>query len=289
MIIFSGYGLHAYYIFNQPIKITDDNREKLKRRNNLLLDIIRQRANGKKIDGVGDLPRVLRTPSTFNCKLGVENAPMCHIVEDSGLRFSPTELDKKLNCNLRTATKLQPSTTTATQRRTATATENCNFNEDRDFNIFRARRMLDFINPSTLTYDEWLAVVMALKNIGIDYSDWENWSRSDDRFKDGECQYKWKGFDRDGYDIGTLYHFAAPNGYDAQDTFRQYYNLHPNFKTADKKRLMTNQILLLIRSKLNCARILKLLPTSIQKKKTLSINCAILRLSTATLFLLMNF
>ncbi len=97
LIIFSGYGLHAYYIFNQPIKITDDNREELKRRNNLLLDIIRQRANGKKIDGVGDLPRVLRTPCTFNYKLGADNAPMCHIVEDSGLRFTPNEIDEKLS------------------------------------------------------------------------------------------------------------------------------------------------------------------------------------------------
>ena len=40
IIINSGYGLHAYYIFDTPIKITDENREELKRRNNLLLDII---------------------------------------------------------------------------------------------------------------------------------------------------------------------------------------------------------------------------------------------------------
>ena len=97
LIIFSGFGLHAYYIFDSPIKITDQNREELKRRNNLLLDVVRLRANGKKIDGVGDLPRVLRTPSTFNYKLGANNAPMCHIVEDSGLRFTPNEIDEKLN------------------------------------------------------------------------------------------------------------------------------------------------------------------------------------------------
>ena len=94
LIIDSGYGLHAYYIFDSPIKITDDNREELKRRNNLLLDVIRQRANAKKIDGVGDLPRILRTPGTYNYKLGKDNAPLCHIVEDSGLRFSPTNLMK---------------------------------------------------------------------------------------------------------------------------------------------------------------------------------------------------
>ena len=232
LIIFSGYGLHAYYIFETPIKITDDNREDIKRRNNLLLDVIRQRANGKKIDGVGDLPRVLRTPCTFNFKLGTENAPLCHIVEDSGLRFSPNQIDEKLNSLIIVTQKLgeiQPNTNVKS--------ENYNFVDDKDFNIFRVRRMLDFINPSTLTYDEWLAVGMALKNIGMDCSVWENWSRNDERFKDGECQYKWNGFDRNGYDIGTLYHFAAPNGYDAQETFSQYYNLHPNFKTSDKKHI----------------------------------------------------
>lgn len=240
LIIFSGYGLHAYYIFNEPIKITDENREELKRRNNLMLDVIRARANGKKIDGVGDLPRVLRTPCTFNFKLGTENAPMCHIVEDSGLRFAPAQIDERLNgyqtAKINTANKQQMTSTNGELQKSEVQKENCKFADDRDFNIFRARRMLDFINPSTLTYDEWLAVGMALKNIGCDCSDWEQASRVDERFKDGECQYKWNGFDRDGYDIGTLYHFAAPNGYDAQETFREYYNLHPNFKLADKKK-----------------------------------------------------
>ena len=116
LIINSGYGLHAYYIFDTPIKITDQNREEIKRRNNLLLDVIRQRANGKKIDGVGDLPRILRTPGTFNYKLGKDNAPLCHIVEDCGLRFSPDELDKKLNA-LITVTPL-PTMQSNTARKT---------------------------------------------------------------------------------------------------------------------------------------------------------------------------
>ena len=232
----SGHGGQFYYIFDQPILITDENREELKRRNNLLLDVIRQRANGKDIDGVGDLPRILRTPSTFNCKLGVENAPMCHIVEDSGLRFTPAQIDERLNA-LIIPQETGKRETNSSLNSVIPKKSNETFVDDKDFNIFRARRMLDFINPSALTYDEWLAVGMALKNIGMDCSDWEQWSRSDDRFKDGECQYKWNGFYRDGYDIGTLYHFAAPNGYDAQDIFRQYYNLHPNFKTSDEKHI----------------------------------------------------
>ena len=231
LIINSGYGLHAYYIFDSPIKITDDNREELKRRNNLLLDVIRQRANGKKIDGVGDLPRILRTPGTYNYKLGKDNAPLCHIVEDSGLRFSPDQIDEKL----KVAIQVQVSKAQATS--TAPTKSKKDFADDSDFNSFRVRRMLDFISPSSLTYDDWLAVGMALKNIGMDYSDWENWSRTDERFKDGECQYKWNGFDRDGYDIGTLFHFAQLGGYDAQDTFREWYQLNTNHSSSNKKKI----------------------------------------------------
>ena len=95
--------------------------------------------------------------------------------------------------------------------------------------------MLDFINPSTLTYEEWLAVGMALKNIGCACSDWEQWSRSDDRFKDGECEHKWNGFNRDGYDIGTLFFFAQQGGYDAKDIYREWCELHPDFSKSDKK------------------------------------------------------
>ena len=228
LIIDSGHGLQAYYIFDQPILITDQNREEIKRRNNLLIEVIRQRAKCKDIDGVGDLPRILRTPGTFNYKLGSENAPLCHIVEDSGLRFSPTELDERLNA-LFQKQKTQPATIESTLK------FNDDFTDDRDFNLFRTRRMLDFINPSSLVYDDWLAVGMALKNIGCDYSDWEQWSRPDERFKDGECERKWQGFNRDGYDVGTLFHFAQLGGYDAKETYREWYDLNKNSRPSTKK------------------------------------------------------
>ena len=42
IIINSGFGLHAYYIWAEPLAITDQNREEIKRRNNLLIDIVRK-------------------------------------------------------------------------------------------------------------------------------------------------------------------------------------------------------------------------------------------------------
>ena len=236
LLIYSGYGLHAYYIFNMPITITDDNREEIKRRNNLLLDVVRARANGITIDGVGDLPRIMRTPGTFNYKLGTNNAPICHIVEDSGLLFSPNQIDEKLN-SYQIAKTTRAKELQMTFANGELQNENYNFVDDKDFNIFRIRRMLDFINPANLTYDEWLAVGMALKNIGMECSDWENWSRHDERFKDGECLYKWNGFNRDGYEVGTLFMLAQQGGYNARETFREWYELNKSSKLADKKKI----------------------------------------------------
>ena len=101
IIINSGYGLHAYYIWAEPLAITDQNRDEIKRRNNRLLDVVRQKANGKKIDGVGDLPRILRTPGTFNYKLGKENPPLCHIVEQNDLLFSPAQRHRLISIRCR--------------------------------------------------------------------------------------------------------------------------------------------------------------------------------------------
>ena len=233
ILIFSGYGLHAYYIFDEPLAITDLNRDEIKQRNGRLIELVRLRAGlfKKSIDSIGDLPRILRTPSTFNYKLGADNAPMCHIVENSGLLFSPAQIDEKLN----TLTAITPPS--ETQEKSA-GKNYIDFSDDNpDLKEFRIHRMLDFINPSTLTYDDWLAVGMALKNIGCDCSLWENWSCSDERFKDGECQYKWNGFNRDGYEVGTLFHFAQLGGYDTKEIYREWYELHSNFKSSDKKKL----------------------------------------------------
>lgn len=235
IIIDSGYGLHAYYILKEPIEITEENREEIKRRNELLLDVIRAKANGKTIDGVGDLPRILRTPGTFNRKLGNDNAPLCHIVEVNDVRFTPSEIDEKLKA---LPIPAQPSIPTKVATPARKSTNDFAALDSKDFDDYRVRRMLDIINPANLPYDDWLAVGMALYNAGFNCSDWEQWSRADDRFKDGECESKWSGFHNapNGYDIGTLYHFAEQGGYDAKEIFREYADLHPDFAKKNAGR-----------------------------------------------------
>ena len=219
IIINSGYGLHAYYIWKEPFAVTDANREEIKRRNNLLIDVVRQRANGKKIDGVGDLPRILRTPGTKNYKLGKENAPMCHIVEVSDVRFTPKQFDEKLSA-LYVEKTFEPK---------ATPRHDFNLDDDNpDLTQFRIERMLEHISVVDGEYEKWLSVGMALKNEGFDCNIWEQWSRTQPEYKEGECEFKWQGFNRSGYGIGTLYQYAVEGGYDETETRREFYQLYSN-------------------------------------------------------------
>ena len=226
IIINSGYGLHAYYIWSEPLAVTNANREEIKRRNNLLIEVIRQRASGKKIDGVGDLPRILRTPGTFNYKLGKENAPLCHIVDDSGLRFAPEPFDEKLNA-LFAKKKPEPK-----------SIHHLDFPDDNpDLKEFRIRRMLDHISVVDGEYEKWLDVGFALFNEGMELALWENWSRTQPKFKEGECESKWKGFHHDpnGISIASLYQWAVEGGYNESDTKREWFQLNPKPKLLEKK------------------------------------------------------
>lgn len=224
ILINSGYGLQAYYLFDTPIEITDDNREECERRNRSLLEVIRQRANGKKADGVADLARILRTPGTFNYKLGKDNAPLCRVVEVNDCRFTPADLDEKLNAMQNQPKKQSPTVNSSKPARQE------NLYEDDEYDRYRACRMLDRINVADLDYDEWLHIGMALKNNGNSCADWDNFSRPDERYTEGECQSKWSGFSGDGLTIATIHEIAKRYGYDEKETRREWLALHPEFK-----------------------------------------------------------
>ena len=63
--------------------------------------------------------------------------------------------------------------------------------------------LLDYIDPSVLSYQEWVNVGMALKYEGYTAMDWDNWSQSDTRYKSGECFSKWDGFGLNGLNLVT--------------------------------------------------------------------------------------
>lgn len=77
--------------------------------------------------------------------------------------------------------------------------------------------LLDYINPSELSYQEWTNVGMALKHEGYEASDWDSWSAQDsERYKRGECFTKWNSFNETAGDIvtgGTIFDYAKKGGF----------------------------------------------------------------------------
>lgn len=74
---------------------------------------------------------------------------------------------------------------------------------------------LDFLNPADLSYTEWCAVGMALKEEGFDVSVWDGWSRNDSRYHKGECGRKWNGFRGNSAPVtaGTIVQLAKERGW----------------------------------------------------------------------------
>ncbi len=75
--------------------------------------------------------------------------------------------------------------------------------------------LLSYIDPAALNYQEWVNVGMALKHEGYSVSVWDNWSKPDKRYHDGECNKKWETFNGSSAPVtgGTIYQMACDFGY----------------------------------------------------------------------------
>ena len=99
LVVNSGYGLHGYCLYSEPIDVADESRDACEKRNRNFIDAIRRRAGifSGAVDGIGDLSRVLRLPGTRNYKAGFsDDAPLCRLVEVNDIRFTPADLDARL-------------------------------------------------------------------------------------------------------------------------------------------------------------------------------------------------
>ena len=79
-------------------------------------------------------------------------------------------------------------------------------------NILSALNALDV---STMTYQEWISVGMALHAEGYDCSVWDTWSRNDSRYHAGECERKWLTFGNCSTPVtgGTIVQMAKDRGW----------------------------------------------------------------------------
>lgn len=74
------------------------------------------------------------------------------------------------------------------------------------------------IDPSKLSYTEWVQVGMVLKHEGYSAYDWDLWSSKDtERYKPGECYLKWETFNEQAGTVvtgGTIVQLAKEQGFE---------------------------------------------------------------------------
>lgn len=100
-----------------------------------------------------------------------------------------------------------------------------------DENKFDLIPLLDYIDPSILTYQEWVNVGMALKHEGYTAMDWDSWSQADSRYKKGECFKKWDTFKEEALSTvtgATITQMAKDNDWQSNTYNGESYELDWN-------------------------------------------------------------
>jgi hypothetical protein len=100
LVVTSGYGLHGYYLFNQPLLIEAGNRQQVKtvsaNFHNVAAAVARE--HGWKIDNVSDLARILRPAGSVNWK-DPQN-PKLVTYEHTDVRYDIAEIEEQVRPRL---------------------------------------------------------------------------------------------------------------------------------------------------------------------------------------------
>lgn len=142
------------------------------------------------------------------------------------------EADEIFQQLLNTITKNQPAQETEKKSASKSTTRH---EDTQEYDLFRARIMLNIINPSELGYSDWLAVISACKHVGIDYATVDTWNRRDsERYNERANKASWDGAKDPSFNIQTLHGYAQRFGYREADARRQWYDIHPEFKPSSR-------------------------------------------------------
>lgn len=247
ILISSGGGIHAYYKLDTPLIMSNaDEREKATNRGKCFLDVIRANAGAysKSVDGVQDLPRILRLPYSLNCK-NRDNRKMCYVLEESEQLFTTAQIDEIIASNAAPVKSDSAAGTTAEkdagqslQFNSADVTGiNCSSDDNPpEYEIARAIGMLNCINPADLQDNEWLAVNSACKNLGLAETFLDNWNKRDaERYNERENKTRYDSLNDPSFDMETLHGIAKKFGYVERDFKRQWYKDNPQFDNRLKR------------------------------------------------------
>lgn len=118
---------------------------------------------------------------------------------------------------------------------------------------FNLLPLLDYIDPSVLSYQDWVNVGMALKHEGYTAADWDSWSQADSRYKKFECFKKWDTFNEEAGSIvtgATIVQMAkgrgwtSPYAYDGENAHELDWNdtIDKDYRVIDKNWIEGKEI-----------------------------------------------
>jgi len=177
-VVCSGGGLHAYWVFSEPWCIEHDaDRQQASQWQRAWVELIGADRNA------ADLARVLRLPGTVNHKpaYGPQGAPVEFEVYEPERLYARATLEALIDPEL-LVPRSEPS-----RRQTRLATEE---------ELTQIEAALNDLSPERAnTYSTWVEIGMSLVELGdVGLDLWRKWSQRSDKYRQGECEYKWSTF-----------------------------------------------------------------------------------------------
>ncbi len=195
-LVDSGGGYHCYWILTDPVTVTDDNRDHIKRLQYAWADLICSDEDAK------DLARMLRVPGFKNMKPEyAPNNPVVAIVDFDPARLCPVAQIEELTADIRRQMEER-------HQRATPAPGSKTYTE----NLATAIDCLARIRPSRADdRDQWIDVGMMLSELGdTGLQLWDDWSKNSEKYKPNECARIWRGFEPGkGRGLGSLVLLAS--------------------------------------------------------------------------------
>lgn len=105
-----------------------------------------------------------------------------------------------------------------------------------DYDLFRARRMVEVIPVADLSGAEWLACISALKNLGFSYAEVDRLNQGGAHYNERINQQRWDSLNDTSFGIETLHGIAKRFNYSEKDSTLKWYQLHPELSTVNAKK-----------------------------------------------------
>ena len=197
VIVDSGGGYHCYWLLEETVMLSDENREHMKRVQAAWVLLVGGDEDAK------DLARMLRIPGTRNVKKKYgPDFPTVSIIEADFRRLFTLSDVEALTEHIWKEQKPAPTHTNSNGNGHYTFTDD----------LTKAAANLKRLHPCRADdYQEWVNAGMALSGLGdAGLRLWDDWSRQSSKYAEGVCSAKWKTFTSGGgLTLASLAYWAS--------------------------------------------------------------------------------